>query len=366
MITPKPNFMNRLFYITGTLIGFLLIGGCSPDEFLDNKNLLLDGQKLTLDNGIMNFRDLQTFDSVSRYLSNKDTEFLQKWEDSYDVKSIRSVYERAVVEEEKFLENLVKANGDDSSLTREKIGYSEFTKSKLLSEDLLLDEYGVVEMNITSPSLRSILNENRIVKIGGKEYQYGMYEIKRIGSSESIPVSRNSKVIDLKMGRTETSWGASCENINDKYRVIGYEEDWTYSDGNTCNAYWEAQIKIRSLKKILGTWQNYNTGSMSVTADVKILEWYVSSAGLPPYISRVVVDRTNYSYSPGYGHTGYWTFINKLPLNCLPALPLGYTGRAAKYYKRFYRVYGYNSTTCSLGANPFEYCEYGNCSLIGD
>ncbi len=255
--------------------------------------------------------------------------------------------------------------GDDPGLTREKIGYSEYTNSKLITADLLLDDNGIIDMNITTPSLGSILNEQRVVKIDGNIYEYGMHEIKNIESGEKIPVMRTSTVVDQKIRKTATIFAdGSCSNSNGNYKVIGYEEEINYGDG--CLSYWQRHIKIRSLKKILGTWQNYNTNFMSVTADVKIIEWYVSSSGLPSYVSRTFVDKTNFTYNMSFGNTGYWVFIDRVPFNCLPALPTGYTARAIKFYKRFYTINGYNSTTCSFGQNPFEYCEAGPCNLINN
>jgi hypothetical protein len=134
------------------------INGCSPDELIVYKKLSFSESNFKLDNGILNFRDQAVFDSLVRALSEKDSEFLQDWESKLGFKSIRSVYEKAVSEEESFLENLKLKYGDDPNLTREKIGYSDYTQHNLKNQSITLDDYGIVEMNITVPSFGSLLN----------------------------------------------------------------------------------------------------------------------------------------------------------------------------------------------------------------
>lgn len=353
--------MKKLSYSTITLL-WLFLFNCAPEELIDNHAPLTFDQKIILDNGMLSFKDLQTFDSVAVLLSSKDNEFLKNWERNMGIKSIRSVYEKAVSEEEIFLEDLKNKFGDDQSLTREKIGYSEYTNSKLIAEDLLVDDYGIIDMNITTPSLGSILNENRVVKIDGIRYEYGKYKIKNIESKNTVLVERTSRVVDQKNSPTAATFAdGSCSNSNGNYKVIGYEENVYWSDG--CNNYWDAYIKIRSLRKVLGSWQNYNTGSMSVTATVKIIEWAVSPSGNPQFITRNMVDKTDYTYNASFGNTGYWYFINHQPLQCLGSLGLDYQ-RAIKYYSRYYTVGAWNSTSCSFGQNPFVFCEMGPCHLI--
>lgn len=138
---------------------------------------------------------------------------------------------------------------------------------------------GILNINVTIPILAPLVNEDGIVRVGNEIRQYkhnllkiildGDYEKIRnlsefTSSTDRIHVSIVERQIHqiVDIGRTKAL--SSCESVMDNYRLIGYEEKtFVFKGGTPCPVYRnDYYITQRSLKKILGTWQNHNTSEM--------------------------------------------------------------------------------------------------------
>lgn len=354
----------------------LILTGCIVNEDIGLNSKL----EINWNGEFLEVKDQKTLDSILTFLSKNDEVYLTKWEKNYGIRSLRESFANALVEEDFFLNEAVNKYGNDPLITREKLGYSDYT-SRLLSKNALIkDDDVLLDMNVTIPLYSSLVNEQRIIKIGSQIYQFNRNDIKIIKDGDKGKISLldkfnssinsttgNENIEILKVerkiqpfspiqGKTNFVWNGSCDNTNQNYRVIGYEEDTYWANG--CGSSWSYYIKVRSLRKILGTWQNYNTGSMKVKASCKINEWAVPKNSndygfIQPYIYRQIVDWTNITFDLSYGHTGYKYIVLNTPTMC-QVYPTQQYEPLWKVYRRFYTVYGYNSSSCSFGADPYE------------
>ena len=155
-----------------------------------------------------------------------------------------------------------------------------------------------------------------------------------------------------KLSNARVSAISSCDVNSGGYRLISYE-NWVgyFTNYGGCNSSNETYyIQLRSLKKILGTWQNHKTNQWSFISTLKLELWGVapySDPNYPSYFATDLVNETNVTHAGPFDHTWNYYFLDHYPPNCY-GWPFGYR---PKYVWRVhsFTTYGKNGTTCDLG-----------------
>lgn len=147
-------------------------------------------------------------------------------------------------------------------------------------------------MNVSIPLYAYFVNVDGIVQIDGKIYQLKKDKIKVIADGDASKVglfkstnktskelqievsevNRTSKVIEdtgRKMSNT------SCTSTVDNYRLIAYEEVGSGPEVSYCGHNIYYYYTLRSLKKILGTWQNHKTDYLRIRSDNIVINHYM-------------------------------------------------------------------------------------------
>lgn len=347
------------------------MNSCSPDENLLEAEPTLDqilgGKEVVVHKGLLTFKDPEVFNRMADELSKKDIGYIRAWEKGLGFRSAYSIYEDAIEEEDRFLETMVKKHGENSELTRREIGFSEFTQKYLDKGLLSSDEDGVLNVNVMIPMLAPLVNEESLVRVGNEIRQYKYNYLRKIldvdynkigrlnelnESSDGIHVAaverQQHEIKDV--GRTKAL--SSCESINGSHRLIGYEEKILVNDGGTpCPFYRnDYYIRLRSLKKILGTWQNFKTTQFTITSTVAFDHLNCD------YTVRNGVDSFNstyYSTPSGWEwHTLdlYWVRnFNTGPCQSSTGNCYGPGSMVFRVgYSRYHYVTGVNGTACDL------------------
>jgi hypothetical protein len=310
------------------------------------------------------FKDWNEFYSTAQSLAGKDLSYLKDWESKKGFVSLKSVFETAVLEEEKFGETLIAKYGENSTLTRKDFGYSESTTKYITSGAFNIGEFEELIMNVTVPHYATVVNADGIVKIGQSIVQFkhdfiktikngDVNQIKLLNTAQGSnnisvePVQRTStKVSDV--GRTKEL--SACNNTVGSYRLIAYEE-LVWGQGATCGILVNYYIRMRSLKKILGTWQNHNTGSLQVVSNhVKISSYQASSiyGDHSLQLVRVIVDETDVVHDLAFGNDENHDYLRDFDWRC--ETRTGYNDCIAIIHDNSdITCNGKNGTTCNVG-----------------
>ncbi len=235
-----------------------------------------------------------------------------------------------------------------------------------------------------------LVNADGIVQIDGKIYQLKKDKIKVIADGDASKirllkstdatskelqievseVNRTSKVIEdtgRKMSNT------SCTSTVDNYRLIAYEEVASGPDQSSCGAGLHYYYTLRSLKKILGTWQNHKTNYLKIRSDNVVINHYKY-----PYnteydrntyqVLYYLVNEVNVVHDLPYDHTAtYYYFKNYYfcTLHTPTVVPENYCA-SVYLWSAHVTAFGKNGTTCQLGAGDTDWrlsSRYCHCAF---
>lgn len=137
--------------------------------------------------GYLEFKDLTVFDEAKKSLETMEKEEIDDWESGLDgFNSLRSIYEMALIEEEKYFEDLSESGSNLDIETNSNL-HSDFLKERL---DIFILNDGIIELDIPpiEKGLEAFVNKDGIISIGGVIYQYSKDKVKiiRDGNEESI------------------------------------------------------------------------------------------------------------------------------------------------------------------------------------
>ena len=306
--------MRKIVTIVVILVSQLVIDGCLQNEalFLDPPiDQILGGKEFVVYKGILTFKDKSTFNKLTEELIGKDETFIYSWEKDLGFKSLYTTYEDVIVEEDKFLETMVKKYGENSEATRNEFGYSKLTQEYLKKGTILMTDDGLLDMNVTTPSLAPLVNADGFVRVGNEIRQYksdflkvildaDYQKISRLDgikeSSNQFHIARVEKVINKISDASRTQALSSCESIVGSHRLISYEEKTYFNEGGVpCPVYRnDYYIMLRSLKKILGSWQNFRTSQFTITAT-----YALNHLNCDYSVKTLVSSRTNHFWQIG-------------------------------------------------------------------
>lgn len=291
LTTPKINPMKNITKLLVILVPLFWISGCSQDPGLVETNLSIDqilgDKKVIVYKGMLAFKDNATFDQIESDLADKDRDFILAWEKNMGFKSLYSVYEDVVEEEARFLDQMVKKYGDGAEVTRTEMGYSSLTEKYLGNGALRITHDELLDMDITVPSLAPLVNSEGFVRVGNEIRQYKSTFVKVILDGDYNSIARlpevkestaNVHVGSVERTRTRVSDASrtqalsSCSHTAGSHRIIGYEEHVVSNEGGSpCPVYRnDYYIRARSLKRILGTWQNFRTNQFRFRGEVTL------------------------------------------------------------------------------------------------
>lgn len=370
------------------LLIVLVFQGCfeEPNTIDLTASEILAGKNYKVFNGVLTFKDWNSFKELASEVANKSDAELDLWETSIGFSSLRRLFNSAIDQDMAYINSL----GNESGLlTRKEIGFS--TEAKMLLEENLayLDEYETLNLNISDDYLATLLNRSGVLRIDDSFILFQRDNIKilksrnlsklklLVSATESdlthnivvnpvMRVTPNSENMDQS---SRTNIVGSCESTNGNYRLLVYEEyTGVYPDIITCTsgALWTYKIKLRSLKKTLGIWNNYNTGFMRLQGSLKARHEVdcdgdgSNCTAYQPVTNATLSDQLNYSSTCAYGHTCYkYFFVNYDLATCniwvcgdpyqIPVNPLCPHTSQIKFDARSHTGFGYNNTSCYVG-----------------
>lgn len=228
-------------------------------------------------------------------------------------------------------------------------------------------------MDVTIPAYGKFLNANGIVKINSDLFQFRRDVIKILtgGSVDRIPqllkqqsTGNGIQVIPVTRIINNSSSGrvqavSSCTSTIGNYRLIAYEE-WVASNlpggcgpGLVLHNYY---LRLRSLHKILGTWQNHKTHYLKSAGDLKISHW-VDCDPCPSNQHLLVntpYQNSNYSITCPYDHTCHIYFLQNYDAG--PCSSRNTCANPNNYHNSYisieinnHHAHGKNSTNCQFG-----------------
>jgi hypothetical protein len=238
---------------------------------------------------------------------------------------------------------------------------------------VFIDDYEVLDMNVSVPFYAYLVNADGIVQIDGKIYQLkrGKNKVITDGDASKIGLlkaaettSKNSQIEVFEVIQTSKvtedvgrkMYNTYCENTNGSYRMIAYEEVAGGPDRSSCGTGLHYYYRLRSLKKILGTWQNHQTNDLKIRSNKVVINHYKYPYGGIFDVNNLqvlypLVNEVNVEHDIPYGHTGeyyyYYNYYNCL-LNQPTIVPTGYCG-GVFYLTASVTAFGKNGTTCQLG-----------------
>ena len=386
--------MKKIYFksILGPLLILLFVFSCEKfEEDFESVNDILKEQDFVVHKGVLTFRDKEAFKKLSDELKDKTPQQLNEWEASINFKSLRSIHEEAIQKEEVFLQQMAEKYPGNTSLTRKELGYTEFTTNLIKKGVFVVNEFETVDMNVTVPLYGALVNKDGVYRIGDDLIMpqlnvtkfikgdasklYLLKDAKESNDAMGIKVNeiaRNSfNKSQSEMGRMKETW-TSCDDVNSPYRLIVYEqvvEGNTLPDEVPCWGseawYW---LRFRSLKRILGTWQNHKTSLWYGVSSLKIEHW--RQCNYPYYCSPTTdlsyfstpVDYVDFHVTIPYEDTYDYYFLREYELG--PCASGGFAScpaqgiscpdtpdpRGVLYYTtRVYNVYGKGGTYCYVG-----------------
>lgn len=376
-----------------------LIFALSCEQYDDAENFLTTDQILgnneyTVYNGILTFRNKEAFKKLNEELASKTTGQLIEWESQNNFKSLRSLHEEAIQREEVYLQDMAAKYPNNTTLTRKELGYTKFSQDFIDKGLFVVNEFETLDMNVTAPHFGSIVNVDGVFRMGDNIImpQLKTVKILKNGDASKLTMLKNASTSDETRGiqvneitrntfkksesetaRTNSETWTSCSNVNDGYKLVVYEEIYNgnvYPDEIPCyggeTSYW---LGFRSLKKILGTWQNHKTSQWYVVSTVKIEHqktcYYSNNncnqSTISSYYSTPV-DYTNHQTNIPYGHSQNVYFLTDYERG--PCGSGGFASCPAQgpfcdepvdpyavliYLARSHYVYGKGGTSCYVG-----------------
>jgi hypothetical protein len=356
------------------LVSLFWIHGCSPDVNLVAPDLSIDqilgGKEMVVYKGMLTFKDKTTFDNLTSDFIKRDEAFIRTWEKQLGFKSLYSTYEDVIDEEDKFLEQMVKKYGADSEVTRDEMGYSKMTQKYLESGSLIISNDGFLDMNVTVPSLAPLINAEGFVRVGNEIRQYKTDFVKIIldgdynkmnelaafkESTQNIHVGVVERQLNKISDSKRTQALSSCDTSIDRYRTIAYEEKTVANiGGSPCEVYENYYyIKMRSLKKTLGSWYNHDTGFLAVSNS----SFTLVHLNCDLTFKRNVMTCSGCGKSGQYGHTIYYYYVERYDTGpCTSVSPTFWCTQTPGTMVfsgispgRSHTAKGKNDTSCTLG-----------------
>jgi hypothetical protein len=245
---------------------------------------------LNVRDGLLEFADQAAYNQVRKQLEGKPVAELDSWEKSLPgFVSMRTIYGKALIEEENYYENGGSISGHSPFVTQNMEAFSFFDKPSIQlnlppSEDVLLP---------------ALVNQFGRVKIGSSIFQYRNNSIKEIRDGDMAKIQslneitessieKNISVINIQMvdltnerGRVAFSGNASCTGYTagEGQRVKGYIHLYKYVTTDLwCNTPYCGQVIFltelvtgaTNQIKTLGAWRDKATAQLRIVGPITV------------------------------------------------------------------------------------------------
>lgn len=356
---------------------------CEKETLMTELTLdqILNGKEVAVHKGMLNFKDQDSFDSFVKSREYLSATELKQWEKANNFKSLSTIHGEIIDKEDVFLNAMnIKYNGNES-ITRKDIGYTPEAQVLIDKGLLVVNEYETLDLNIPVHFYGGLLNKDGIFRIGNEIHVPKMDFIMVIkdGDLRKIDNAKTYKPgdpeedgiliaqVERRIESTNTAnnkvaYVGSCDQVSGSYRLIVYDEYSFifYLDGSfPCdNTYSNYNIKLRSLKKILGTWQNHNTSQWSLTSNLTADHWgkCFLSGSTYDYFVRNIVTYNNKVWTPPFGNTWIQPLYTNYRAGKCESGGLGSCsdgsnpGGQILFPVRQHWATGINATSCYVGA----------------
>ena len=322
--------------LTAALLVLMFFSCCSENNMeLSHRQdvLLLDNQ--------------EQFDALANFAMKADSAEKAEYTNTLGFKSLKTIMEEVEAAEEALLAELEAKYDTDTPRERE---YAAITKEYLEKGVLRLDEFGIPELNITIPAFALFLNEDRQVKVGDQLYEFGYENVKVIEPQSKAELAINPVERIIRNEKKPILGNdKSCTSTSGKYRLITYENNLIWSSGNGApcgDSKFSHYLKLRSLKKVFGSWHNHKTSALRITGSVRISHFERNvTTGELKFVSYMT-NENGYFYNLPDDHTEEHYFVRDYPLK------YGANNQCIEYQIKFdytnHTGIGKNGTHCSL------------------
>lgn len=235
--------------IKSVLVVALLCGifwSCQEESLLQDDLVVADDNfEIRAHNGYLWFKDSATYSATLEKLEGYSREELDQWEEELGFTSIRSIFEKAVDEDEKFFEAIEKLPEEEIQ-PKFANGIAPHSKFVLQNAELFrFNSEGWFDINLPYAHIHKLLNRDGIIRIGDNIMKYSSNAVKiirdgdenKIGLLESIKKTDSKagikvndivvirKGIDLENAKSfvRPALVNECTNKVDRYRVRMYE-----------------------------------------------------------------------------------------------------------------------------------------------
>lgn len=359
--------------------------GCQDDVH----NPITEETVIDVDERFLKFDSFEEFNKLCAEFNQKEFEYYKDWHDKQsEFVSLKYVYEKLVEGENKFLEELALKHGENAPLTRQDFGYTKQSQKFLDRGSVFIDDYELLDMNVSVPLYAYLVNADGIVQIDGKIYQLKKDKIKVIADGDASKIrllnSTDTSIKELQIEVSEVvgtskvvgdtgrkKANTTCTDTSDSYRLIAYEIVAGGPDQSHCGLGLHYYYRLRSLKKILGTWQNHKTNYLKIRSNNVVINHYKF-----PYnteydrntyqVLNNLVNEVNVEHPLPYGHTAdYYYFYNyyDCTLHQPTIVPESYCA-AVYIWEAHVTAFGKNGSNCQLGAGTTNWqisSEYCHC-----
>ena len=320
----------------GITLCLLLSMSCTQEDQISFEPIekILSGAEHKIHKGILTFNDQRSFDAFVSNTKNRTNKEWDEWEILNNFRSLARIHEEVIQAEDVFLNKMNIKYAGNELITRKDIGYTKLSQSLIDNGFLLVNDYETLDLNIPDEYYGRLLNKDGILRIGndvhvpkrdfiliikdGNMSKIGLAKTYKDGDILDAGVTfakvthySNSNVVKTTEpgSRAQEILIQSCDTNAGGYRLIVYRNytGIAYTGYSTpCQtATMSFSIRMRSLKKILGTWQNHNTSQWTLDSKATA-EHYGQCPNMPRYL---VATMTNaYNGNCPYGHT--WNFYH--------------------------------------------------------
>jgi hypothetical protein len=276
---------HSIFKVIAFVFSMVFIFSCNKDEISlssSSPSSIVSNQFKS--SKILEFKDIKEYISKFDAITKMDKKELDAWEKGIDFISLRNIYEEVVTTELSIFDEEEKMVIQNPKL-KETIKH-KFSKLYEDNKESIYFQEGGFEMNAPTSAHASLINKNRVVKIGGIIHQFSKDKIKVIknGDEKLIPtLDRYDKdgdygniVVNSILSESKTfasknyrvkSGEIPCYDDEGNYRLNGY---LTYARTLLWTTGWDPVTHFYTVltskherQHWLWGWINHNTTSYS-------------------------------------------------------------------------------------------------------
>ena len=197
----------RKNYVYLLIALFFVFSACQEDAVEENSTIEEEVQgwnvRFNQEGNYLEFETYEKFQETISMLKEMNSKQADAWSKQYGFASLKAVYDQAITEQRRYIENLEKKVEAGKlaveDVTQRRAPFVEKHASSFIFDDEIEGDF---DMNIFNPDIAKVVNKTGIVKIGNALSQYTNQTIKIMegGSSNQIDLLISSKSNNLDLG----------------------------------------------------------------------------------------------------------------------------------------------------------------------